>query len=52
MDGTLDPVVEDPTEEANEKQVAQRQQEIGGFFSELSDMQVTEELEKGKVNEV
>ena len=52
MDRTLDPVVEDPSEEANEKQVAQGHQEIDGFFSKLSDMQIAEKLEERKVNEV
>ena len=52
MDGTLDPVVEGPSEEANEKQVAQGQQEIDGFFSELGNMKIAEKLEERKVNEV
>ena len=52
MDGTLDPMVEEPSKQAYRKQVDQGQQEVDGFFSELSDMQVAEELEKGKVNEV
>jgi hypothetical protein len=44
VDGTFDPVVEDPTEEANEKQVAQRQQEVDGFSSKLRNVQIAEKL--------
>ena len=52
MDGTFDPLVEDPPEEANEKQVAKRQQEIDGFFSKLSHVKIAEKLKERKVNEV
>jgi hypothetical protein len=52
VNGAFDPVVEGPTEETNGKKVAQGQQEIGGFFSKLSDMQIAEKLEERKVNEV
>ncbi len=52
MDGTFDEVVEAPSEEANEKQVAKGQQEIDGFFSKLSNMKIADKLKEGKVNEV
>ena len=52
MDGSLDPVVEAPSEEANEKQVAKGQQEIGRFFSKLSNVKVADKLKERKVNEV
>ena len=52
MDGSLDPVVEDPSKEANEKQVAKGQQEIDGFFSKLSHVKIAEKLKERKVNEV
>ena len=49
MDGTFDPVVEDPSEEANEKQIAQRQQEVDGFFSKLGNVKIADKLEERKV---
>ncbi len=52
MDWTFDPVVEAPSEEANEKQVAKGQQEIDGFFSKLSQMKIADKLKERKVNEV
>ena len=52
MDGAFDPVVEAPSEEANEKQVAKGQQEIDGFFSKLSNVKVADKLKERKVNEV
>ena len=52
MDGTFDPVVEAPSKEANEKEVAKRQQEVGRFFSKLSKMKIADKLKERKVNEV
>ena len=52
MDGTFDPMVEDPPKEANEKQVAKGQQEIDGFFTKLCHVKIAEKLKERKVNEV
>ena len=52
MDGTLDPVVEEPSKQAYRNQVDQGQKEVDGFFSKLSNMQIAEKLEERKVNEV
>ena len=52
VNGTLDPMVEEPSEETNQSQVDQRKQEVSRFFSKPSNMKIADKLKEWKVNEV